>query len=677
MYQRRQNLRYIVSLIFLAIGISLIGAEPHPNILIITVDTLRYDYISCNNPKAPHTPNIDLLAKDGVNFINARSPVPITLPAHTCIMTGLYPPQTGVRDNGISALPDEIPTIASILLKNGYHTAAVIGSIALERRFGLSKGFEIYDDFIPGDFAERKATDVTRIAIEEAKSLKAPWFFWVHYFDPHYPYNPPEEFAKQYPDNSYAGEVAFTDSEVGRLLNSIDKKNTYIILTGDHGESLGEHGEDTHGVFIYDSTLRIPLIISSQDIKPGVNTESCSLIDIASTILSILKIPFSKQMNGKNLLGSSNPSPLYVESRLPMNSFHWSPLYGIILANKKYIKAPIEELYDIGKDKSEEKNLFNQSQKSSTSMKIAYKNLASIFPSSTNSKKPSYLSGLKSLGYLSSTPAPGGSCPDPKTRTSTLRKMETARGSKISGNSDKALKLWKDIVRDDSDNPTALIEYAMLLEERDDANSAIPLLKKAIKIAPHFTEAITNLGHCLVSINKADEAKACYEAALKDNPNIIEAINPLASYYLDKNKPDPAFSLLEGAASKGIANSSTYLLLGRIKLVQKDGKTAESNFEKALHLSKDPRKTLKIIADTYVIQGDLNKAIHYYEEGIRLFPDYPDNYLTLGTIFLQGEMPERALAYYKKALSLQLPQETRKNINEIVEGLSSQETSVQ
>src|SRR5438309_11036344 len=309
------RLLFLLSASLLAIS-AFAAANSAPNVIVITIDTLRADHLGCYGYKQIKTPNIDALAADGARFDRAYTPVPVTLPAHTVIFTGTYPMLSGIHDFSANKLNPEQPTLASILKERGYTTGAVIGSAVLDRRFGLDHGFDFYYDHF--DFSrlqesnldemERLGNVVADTALDWlANNYQKKFFLWMHLYDPHYPYRPPAPYSEEYRDRPYDGEIAFADAQVGRLIEFLKDKglyqNTLIILSGDHGESLGEHGEKTHGFFIYNATLHVPLIIH---LPGGMHAKTLAnlvnLADLMPTVLDALNIQIPAQVQGQSLL---------------------------------------------------------------------------------------------------------------------------------------------------------------------------------------------------------------------------------------------------------------------------------------------------------------------------------------------------------------------------------------
>jgi len=362
-----------------------------PNLLLITIDTLRPDHLHCYGYEQIQTANIDSLATDGIRFAQAFTPIPITLPSHAVMLTGTYPMMSGMHDFSGNILSPSQPTLATVLRARGYDTGAVIAAAVLDRRFGLNQGFDFYYDHF--DFSRLAETNLDLMersgnhVIDEAlawlaKPRSKPFFLWVHLYDPHHPYKPPAPFNEKYKTNLYDGEIAFADSQLGRLLEYLKQHSLYnhtlVALAGDHGEGLGEHGEKTHGFFIYNSTLHVPLII-----KPVLGTKvaekvvpaQVSLVDLMPTLLGLLNAPIPAKVQGENLTGmllrrdQSNGSSLYSETYLPRIHFNWSELRGLQVRNYHFISGPKPELYDTSKDPQELQNLYAEKQAVSAELK--------------------------------------------------------------------------------------------------------------------------------------------------------------------------------------------------------------------------------------------------------------------------------------------------------------------
>lgn len=363
------------------------AAPPDAGILLITLDTTRADHLSCyarltpsSRFKGARTPNLDALSARGTLFTNATVQAPLTLPSHASLMTGDYPTLHGMRGMEGFSLDKSHATLASIAQSNGFATAAFVGSRVLARNFGLANGFSTYDDEMgnpaednnsTGVFAERRAEAVTDRAIGWLKENgQKSFFLWAHYFDPHAPYDPPEPFRQSYAEDSYSGEIAYMDQQVGRLLDTLTQmglqSRTLVAVIGDHGESLGEHGEMTHGVFLYDSTLRVPFLLAGPGVPRGkvIQTQVRS-IDVMPTILAFLHLHATREVQGVSLWPAiQQPSAFraqdsYAETLYPRIYMGWSELRAIRTERWKLIVAPRPELYDVERDPGENNNLFS------------------------------------------------------------------------------------------------------------------------------------------------------------------------------------------------------------------------------------------------------------------------------------------------------------------------------
>ena len=380
-----------------------------PNVLLMTIDTLRADRVGAISGKLDVTPAIDELARTGTTFTDATAHVPLTLPSHTSILTGRYPVSHGVFDNSGFRLRDEVPTLATVLHGTGYHTAAFVASFVLRPAAGLARGFDVYDAVREG---ERRAPDVARVAGEWLSSAPTPFFAWVHFYDPHAPYDPPPAFASKFRGRLYDGEVATADFGVSAVLDRVpatERANTMVIVTGDHGESLGEHGESEHGVLVYDSTLHVPLVMRGPGVPRGsvVHTQARH-VDIAPTIFKVVDVQAPAGLDGVPLFPTPAAHPSYAESRFAAIHFGWSPLRSVRDGEWKYIDAPTPELYQLTNDPSESTNM--QSTRAATAAGLA-KVLATLSAHDTPSPSTMHADAaerLRSLGYVSSTISLGG-----------------------------------------------------------------------------------------------------------------------------------------------------------------------------------------------------------------------------------------------------------------------------
>ena len=373
---------FLVLLILLGPWLFLSCSAPRPairNVLLISIDTLRADHVSAYGFPRPTTPSIDAVAREGVLFKNVHTPVPMTLPAHVSMLTGTLPPTHGLRDNMQNRLPEGSLTLAAMLKAKGFTTGAIVSTFVLDRRFGTSQGFDTYDDRFQevhkiGDLSERKGDETARMARDWLEGHQdKPFFLFVHFYDPHDPYDPPEPFASPWKDHPYEGEVAFADHCLGQVLEKLRQLGLYdstlIVITGDHGEMLGEHGELNHGFFIYEGALRVPLVVRVPRAQgaPRQVDLPVSLIDIVPTVLSQVGAEIPKEVQGVDLSpwlagrgAGGGARPLYAETVTPTRYYGASSLLGVIVDGWKYIETTRPELYDLRSDPVEAVNLLER-----------------------------------------------------------------------------------------------------------------------------------------------------------------------------------------------------------------------------------------------------------------------------------------------------------------------------
>jgi len=364
-------LRRSLTLAALALLLAACDRDPRWNVVLISVDTLRADHVGCYGYRNGSTPSIDRLAADGLRFEHCYTPVPVTLPAHTTMLSGMIPPRHSVRDNSTFAVPGDLPTLATRLQAEGFTTLGVIGAFPLASRFGLNRGFGVWDEelgdryrkLIPLFFDQRKADQVTRRAQELLRRhTRERFFLFVHYYDPHHPWDPPEPYSLTFRALPYDGEIAFADRWVGELLATLRElrlwDNTLVVLTADHGEGLGEHGEMTHSMQIYDTTQRVPLILRYPGVRAGVVERPVSLTDIAPTVLKLLGLEPGADLDGVSLVG---PPPgerlIYLETLVGRLLGGWNDLRGCVAWPHKYIRGPEPRLFDLASDPREQRNL--------------------------------------------------------------------------------------------------------------------------------------------------------------------------------------------------------------------------------------------------------------------------------------------------------------------------------
>jgi arylsulfatase A-like enzyme/Tfp pilus assembly protein PilF len=609
--------RYSVCLrlAFILLSAPLLAAtSPQPNVVFITIDTLRADHLGCYGYKQIHTPNIDALAAGSTRFERAYTPVPVTLPAHTAIFTGTYPMFNGMHDfSGNKLGPSQI-TLAWLLQQQGYATGAVLGSAVLDSRFGLNKGFDFYYDHF--DFnrlqesnieeMERPGDMVADAALEWlGNNYQKKFFLWMHLYDPHFPYRPPAPYNVEYKDHPYDGEIAFADAQVGRLLDFLKKKdlyqNTVIVLTGDHGESLGEHGELTHGFFIYNATLHVPVIIH----LPGQTAaktvpDPINLIDLMPTVLNVLKLDVPSQVQGRNLLpiisGKEKPAPpsLYAESFLPRLHFNWSELRAVETEKYHFISAPKPELYDLSKDPDETQNLYSQKQAVAEELHARLEGLIRQYSASQELAEktgldPSLMERLKSLGYAGfsgggNPAAPSQSLPDPKDRLQQYLLISDAMAESQHGQYESSSTKLNQVLKTDPDSVP--VHYLLGLDylRLRDFPKAIDEFQKVLRLSPDYELAVFNLGLAYAHNGDFENAIQSLKHALElDGTNFSAAYN-LGVAYLQKRMVPEAVAAFRQAIALSPDYAVAHRSLGELLLYQGQVDEALTELRRAVEL---------------------------------------------------------------------------------------------
>lgn len=490
------------------------GAATGFNLLLITLDTTRADHLGCYGGPEGATPNLDRLAAEGVRFDCAMCTAPVTLPSHASILTGLYPPNHGVRNNGEILGQTAGRSIAEVLAARGYETAAFVSAFVLDARFGLDRGFETYDDRVSATggstFAvgtnERPADHVVDAAVQwlRTRSPDAPFFLWVHLFDPHAPYEPPAEFRGRFPDRPYLGEVSFMDSQVGRLLEELavtaGAENSLVVAVGDHGESLGDHAERTHSIFIYDAVMRVPMIIWSPKLfpAPSVVADLVSTVDLSPTVLELMGATEGSVTDGVSAVGSAPDAArwVYMESMVPFLDYGWAPLTGLRRMGDKLIRAPRPEYYDLVADPRESTNLAPDTGSFAGQKQLELEStldaLRDRWPGlELDAEEIDMIDGetaarLQALGYFVSTqrPASTASMADPKDRIQLQNAIIDANELLSRGDASKALVAIQDAAARAPGEPSVLFVMAKIFLRMGRIAEAEVALRRSVEARP-------------------------------------------------------------------------------------------------------------------------------------------------------------------------------------------------
>lgn len=647
------------------------------------------------------TSNIDRFFEKSIMFTKAFAHTPTTLASHASILLGGTPLYHGVHENGNFFVQDEFLTLAEHLKSYGYATGAFVGAYPLDSRYGLNQGFDVYDDDYGSNklgersYVERKAEVVVSRALGWLEAQKNPWFLWVHCFDPHDPYDPPEPFKSQYMNRLYDGEVAYVDFELGKLFSYLQgtesAENTIIILTGDHGESLGEHGEMTHGYFAYNSTLAVPLIISIPGEKHAEINHYVSHQDIFPTVCDALKIKVPDFIQGISLLpaikGKKLPKrKIYFESLYPYYSRGWAPLRGLISGEEKFIDSPIPELYDLKKDFNESKNLaggrnIEGKRKELNKFITNHSNPIHVKSSQRVIDRES-LEKLRSLGYVSSFQEPQeksfGPSDDIKMLLPYHNKTTAAIERYKKGQVQQAIQELQDILSERKDIDVAYSHLAIIYKEQRRIQEALGVLRDGLKFLPSSYEIFSTYMNYLIDAGHYNEAiEIFYQKKLRQMEHDPEIWNYLGVAYSQIGNFTDAIKAYEMAISLdrdypvvycniGAAALSLYFKTKELKYKE----TAFQNFEKAITLDPEYASAYNGLGAVYQLDGNIDKAISCWAHAVNLKPDFGNAIYNLGLAYLKRGDKALALEWfekYKDKFYSRLSSSEQKKLKELIE----------
>lgn len=676
--------------------------ESRLNFLLITIDTLRPDRLSCYSSPYLKTLNIDSLAEKGILFSRAFAHTPITLASHTNILLGATPLYHGVRANANFIVRKEFLTLAGHLKTFGYATGAIVGGYPLNSKFGLTQGFDTYDD----DFGrpdpkkppllERKAGEVVDKALSWLKARPSPWFLWVHCYDPHDPYEPPAPFSVQYKKQPYDGEVAYVDFALERLFAYLKENKlfdkTLIVLTGDHGESLGQHGELTHGLLAYNTTLWIPLIIVSPGLGPGKIDQYVCHIDIFPTVCDLLHVAKPSFLQGVSLLpvmrGKAMPRRyIYFESMDPYYRMDCAPLQGYIDGQKKFIESPRPELYSLESDFDELKNLAGQKE-----LTEYRKTLGQIIKDLSNPKAlqserridREALEKLKSLGYVStSSPHESrkevfGPDDDIKVFLPFYNRAVEAMDLGKKGKMNEAIALLTRLIDERKGFVTAYYDLALVYYHMDRLSEAINVLKLGMERVPSDYELFSNFVSSLVIAGRYDEVIAAVNGgkfkAMETDPRVW--VN-LGVAYSKRGDLENARMAYEKALSLDDKDPTVYNNLAA-NYLQLSRKTRDEilftrcieYFKKAIELDPSYASPYNGLGTAYSLAGNLEGAIDCWQKALEVKPDSDEALYSLGLVYLDKGKPDEALKYlsrYKERYGHLLPPEGMKRLEDLIQ----------
>jgi choline-sulfatase len=628
-----------------------------PSVVLLTLDTTRADALGAR------TPTLSSLAARGTRWTGAVSPVPLTLPAHVSLLTGLVPPEHGIRDNGTAVLPKDVPTLAAAFAARGYATAAFVASRVLDRRFGLDRGFQVYDDKAPAEqigeygYPERNARQMTDAALEWLAKQPAgkPFFLWVHYYDPHAPYNPPDVDPRAPAGQLYAGEVAYMDREIGRLLAALPggAGRCLIAAVGDHGESLGEHGERTHGVFLYHSTLHVPLIVAGPGVPKGkAVAEAAPTQRLASTLL---RLAGAGSALGELLpgLGSKPAGTIYAESRFALTAYGWSPLEAVFDGRWKLIVAPRPELYDLGSDPGETRNLLNDRREEARRLKTALQAAQRSFkPRKAEAADPELTRSLQSLGYASGSGSSGKGTIDPKDGVAMLAEFMAAKEVLQRGDARTAVAKLSDLVRRSPGNIPFLTNLAAAELAAGDSDAAIATYRRAASENPKLDFLHENLADAYARLGRTEEARKEYELTLNLNPRFAAAWWGLADLAQKAGRTAEVRRLLTEAVQAGTESVSILVRLAEAEAKAGDAAASERRFRQAVDLAPAWAPAWLVWGQLLENQGKLDLALERYLKAAEVAPGEPAPLLGAGRVLQKKGDREGARRYFERIIGI-------------------------
>jgi arylsulfatase A-like enzyme/tetratricopeptide (TPR) repeat protein len=608
------------------------------NVLLVTIDTLRGDALGSYGGPA-RTPNLDALAARGMRFDFAHAHAVLTRPSHASILTGTYPFEHGVRDHSGYRMKPGTPTIASMLKQAGFATGAFVGGVPLERRFGLDGGFDVYDDRFGrsgnnSDFtlAERPAGDVVAAALTWIGEQHGRWFAWVHVFDPHAPYAPPPPFDTEYAGRPYYGEVAYVDKALGPLFDAAGQSSrpTFVVVTSDHGEGLGDHGELTHGLLAYETTLRVPLILAQLGRTPmsvgSVSHYPARHIDLVPTLLDAVGVEAPSALRGRSLLPGAALPPeedvsSHFEAMSAMLNRGWAPLQGIVAGREKFIDLPVPELYDLTADPNEQVNLADKRADRRRVLEARLQDFHAAPPGEKFAESPDVAAKLQSLGYTS------GSAPrkaryteedDPKNLMELDRWIQQGIEAWQHGRRDEALQTYERII---ARRPSMAIGYrnlAFLQWQNGDARAAIQTLERAFHADAVEPGMATQLG----------------------------------SYLAEAGRPADAIALLQPLAAQTPADPDALNALGIAYARAGQNEQSAAVFRRALDENPSNVQALENIGTLEMQRGNLAGAQHALERAVVIDPKSARAHNGLGVVAMRTNRPDEAFVQWKRAVEL-------------------------
>jgi arylsulfatase A-like enzyme/Tfp pilus assembly protein PilF len=668
------------------------GTLPHGvkrealNLVAITLDTTRADRIGTYGRSDAGTPNLDALAADGVVFDHASTAASITLPAHSSLFTGRFPPQHGVRDNGGYFLNDKEQTLAEVLEARGYATGGFIAAYVLDSKWGIAQGFDTYfDDFDLSKYKvfsmgaiQRPGNEVVDQALPWIDQHRgAPFFAWVHLYDAHTPYAPPEPFKSRFSSDPYQGEISFADAQVGRVVQFLRDRDlfdrTLIVVMGDHGESLNDHGEQGHGFFVYESVVHVPLILRTpySAMQHRRVADPVRSVDVMPTVLDLLGVakPAGVTIDGQSMTplmtGARAEMGLeaYAEAVYPLHHFGWSDLRALRQGRYKLIAAPRPELYDLQDDPREERNLFAERKPLGDRMLGRLSELEVHFKSSGQSQSeaveidPDAKARLAALGYVGSVvasvtdDASRAGLADPKDKVHLFNKISRARDLGHDENElAAAMGMLDEVLKEDPKVIDAWFTLGNMAARRGRHDEAVGYFKRALALKPDDEEAVVNLAHAYRKLGRDDDALVGFRRFLELDPKNAQVHYEIAQILLDRGDNRGAADELRQALAVEPKMAAARNAMGVVALNEGDLARAEAEIGQALALKADVRLAHYNLALVAEKRGDFNRAEQEYQRELELHPNNYKAAFNLGKLYEAARRPAEQEAAFRKAI---------------------------
>ncbi len=647
--------------------------KPVEGIILVTIDTLRADATAFSGNSEVRTPFLDRLAREGLVFTNAHAHNVVTLPSHANILTGLYPYQHGVRDNSGFTLAGEHATIGAMLKKAGWTTGAFVGAFPLDRRYGLNRGFDVYDDqyregSAPLDFAvpERNAEEVLKAAAAWWNANRGrKRFLWVHLYDPHAPYAPPAPFREAYASNRYLGEVAWTDHAMAQWLAPIiDSPDApALVVTSDHGEALGDHGEQTHGLFAYEATLKVPLLLRAPDrVGPAKDERYVRHVDIAPTILELAGVSAPSALAGESLLSGGGDRDSYFEALSASLNRGWAPLVGMIHRRAKYIELPLPELYALPQDPKEKTNLYPEERRTIAAVRQL---LAAAAPSRAvqgRSVSGEESAKLLSLGYVSGTASKKEytEADDPKNLVAVDSMVHEAVDAYQRGEIDLAIAAAKRATAARPDMAAGQEMLAFLLQQKERPEAAIAALRDAVERGTASDVIRARYGLMLSENGQAAEAVRVLEPIAGGNdPDVLNAYGVALA---DSGHLGDAKRALERILTIDATNAKALQNLGVVALRAGDRAGARGYLERALALNDRLPLALNMMGVIHAQEGNPARAIDAWKKAVALDPRQYDALFNLAMVAGRSGRPDEARAALERFVATAPPERYGKDL---------------